>query len=66
MRNVMTTDTESSNNIRGFSEEELGREDRNAELNWKELESVAGGRITNIRINAQPIMGGSAAGGSAS
>ena len=66
MRDVMTTGTE-RNNIRGFSEEGLGREDRNAELNWKELESVAGGRvfrITNVRVNAQPLVGGSASGAS--
>ena len=49
MRDVMTTGTE-RNNIRGFSEEGLGREDRNAELNWKELESdemakVSGGNL---------------------
>jgi hypothetical protein len=64
MRNVKTA-TE-INNIRRL-EEELDCEGRNAELNFEELESVAGGRvyrITNVRVNAQPLAGGSASGAS--
>jgi len=37
------------------------------ELTARELDSIAGGRvyrITNVRVNAQPLAGGSASGGS--
>ena len=38
--------------------EELDREDRNAELALKELESISGGRITNVRANVAGLGGG--------
>ena len=59
----IVTTTKSRNNIRGL-EEELDREGRNAELNCKELETLAGGvyRITNVRANVSGLGGGGLAG----
>ena len=53
MRDAMTTDIESTNNIHALFEEEL---------DGIELESIAGGRITNVRANASGLGGGGMAG----
>ena len=48
-----------------ITSERVNIEEQNAELTWKELENVSGGsvfRITNVRVNATSLGGGSAAG----
>jgi len=50
---------------RPITSERVKIEEQNAELTWKELENVSGGsfiRITNVRVNATSLGGGSAAG----